>query len=333
MGYRLEAGEAVSKAVRRIVREQVDHAGEYLARKKEGGPDEAVHEARKSLKKIRAVLRLVQTEIGPVYRKENAAMRGIAAELSEIRDAAAIIETFDELPGAAGFGSVRDALMARKQRTDAAKDRDSVIKEAAIALKRLARRVKTWPLKTTGFAAIAPGLEDRYRRGRKAMKLAAREQTPQRFHEWRKRVKDHWYHTRLIEPLWSDEMQAREKSLKDLETWLGDDHNLFVLRSLIAAEPAGFGEAPTVEAALDAIDKRQKELRENALSLGARLYDEKPKALTRRMAHLWKEWSQRPEELARAEAGERAGTDAGKQSVRKPAAKAGRRPRGNSQVA
>jgi hypothetical protein len=185
---------------------------------------------------------------------------------------------------------VRQALVARKRQTDVTKDRDDVVEEAALGLRRLGKRVESWPLATSGFAAIAPGLEDRYRRGRKSMKTAAREQTPECFHEWRKRVKDHWYHTRLIENLWTDEMQAREKSLKELETWLGDDHNLFVLRTLLAEEPAAFGEGPRVDAALDAIDKRQKELRDNALSLGARLYDEKPKAFTRRIAHLWKEW-------------------------------------------
>ena len=319
MGYRLEADESVPKGLRRVVREEIDSAEEYLAGKKDGGPDEAIHEARKSLKKIRAVLRLAQGELGATYKKENAGLRAIAGDLSEIRDAAAIIETFDELPGAKSFAPVRQRLRERKQQMEATKDRDAVMKEAALGLRRLGKRVRSWPLKTAGFDAIAPGLEARYRKGRRAMKAAAETQTPECFHEWRKRVKDHWYHTRLIESLWTGEMQAREKSLKELETWLGDDHNLFVLRGLVSAEPAAFGEAAMVDALLDLLDDRQKELRRNALSLGARLYDEKPKAFRRRVAHLWEEWQNRPKDLEKKE------VEAGKaETGRKPASKAGR---------
>jgi hypothetical protein len=115
-------------------------------------------------------------------------------------------------------------------------------------------------------------------------------------------------------------MAAREKSLKELETWLGDDHNLFVMRGLIVGEPAAFGEPVMVDALLDTIDNRQNELRRNSLSLGARLYDNKPKAFVRRIEHLWKEWQGRPKALEKQE------IDGGKtdDSTRKPAAKAGR---------
>lgn len=328
MGYRLEADESVPKGLRRIVREEIDSAEEYLGGNKDGGPDEAIHETRKSIKKIRAVLRLVQDELGGTYAKENDGLRVIAADLSEIRDAAAIIETFDELPDAKNFAPVRQRLIERKKQMDAAKDRDAVMKQAALALRRLGKRARTWPLKTTGFEAIAPGLEGRYRRGRRAMEVAGERQTPECFHEWRKRVKDHWYHTRLIESLWTEEMQAREKSLKELETWLGDDHNLVVLRDLISAEPAAFGEAAMVDALLDLIDDREKELRRNSLSLGARLYDEKPKTFRRRVGHLWQEWQDRPKDLEKEE------VEAGKTGTgRKPASKAGRSARSGARVA
>jgi CHAD domain-containing protein len=278
------------------------------------------------------VLRLAQGELGATYKKENAGLRTVAAELSEIRDAAAIIETFDELPDAKNFAPVRQRLIERKQQMEATKDRDAVMKQAALALQQLGKRVRTWPLKTTGFDAVEPGLEGRYRRGRRAMKVAGKAETPECFHEWRKRVKDHWYHTRLLESLWTEEMQAREKSLKELETWLGDDHNLFVLRGLISSEPAAFGETAMVDALLDLIDDRQKELRRNSLSLGARLYDEKPKAFARRVGHLWQEWRNRPKELEKkeVEAAHQAGET---KAARKPPSKAGRSRRTSARVA
>ena len=49
MGYRLETDESVPKGLRRIVREEIESAEEYLGGKKSGGPDEAIHEAAPEL--------------------------------------------------------------------------------------------------------------------------------------------------------------------------------------------------------------------------------------------------------------------------------------------
>ena len=59
--------------------------------------------------------------------------------------------------------------------------------------------------------------------------------TAQDLHDWRKRVKDHWYHVRLLAGLWPDVMTSFEWTLKDLETKLGDHHNLEVLKERIQA--------------------------------------------------------------------------------------------------
>jgi CHAD domain-containing protein len=65
-------------------------------------------------------------------------------------------------------------------------------------------------------------LEETFRGGERALKRAKKRPRPESYHDWRKHVKDHRYHIRLLEGLWTDVMQAYEKSLKDLETELGD---------------------------------------------------------------------------------------------------------------
>jgi hypothetical protein len=92
-------------------------------------------------------------------------------------------------------------------------------------------------------------------------------------------------------------MNAYEKSLKDLETWLGDDHNMAVLRERIAAEPEFYGKPKDIELILDLIGKYQKELRDKSLALAERIYEEKPRELTRRMTHLWDTWRHEPKDL------------------------------------
>src|SRR5579884_2299948 len=171
----------------------------------------------------------------------------------------------------------------------------------AKSFRTAAKRVKTWPLNADGFSAIRTGLEDSYRAGRKAEARAAKQPRPENFHEWRKRVKDHWYHVRLLEPLWSDVMQAREKSLKSLETWLGEDHNLVVLRDKVLNEPDLSADQKAVALLIRLIERRQKQLRRNAFGLGARVYEEKPREFSRHMKRLWDAWKASPKGLEKAE--------------------------------
>ena len=246
-------------------------------------------------------MRLVRWQMGDSFQRENARLRDIARRLSEFRDAFAIIETFDDLKdkykaaaGTAGIRSVRAGLIKRRNESRREEDTGIVLNAAAAALQRASKRVKRWPLETDGYNAIAPGLEATYRAGRKSLARAKKSPSPESFHELRKRVKDHWYHIRLLAGLWTEMMDAYEKSLKDVETGLGTDHNLTVLRDKIAAEPAFYGKEKTVALTLGLIETYQNELRAATLPLAERIYEEKPREFTRRMKHLWDTWQSEP---------------------------------------
>src|ERR1700690_4419144 len=96
MSFQLKRKESVSDGIRRIVKREIGTALEQLASR--GQSDEAVHEARKCLKKVRAALRLVRDELGgPAYRRENFALRDAARPLTEVRDATMLVETLERL--------------------------------------------------------------------------------------------------------------------------------------------------------------------------------------------------------------------------------------------
>jgi CHAD domain-containing protein len=296
MAYRLEREEAVSAGLKRVLSEQIESAGDYLSGKKKTTRDEAIHTARKSIKKVRATLRLARKDMGESQR-EHARLRDTAARISEFRDAFAIIATFDALKkkyrkeaGGTKLNSIREGLARRRRESARDEDTGPVLKAAAEALRKTSKRAAKWRLKSEGFAAIGPGLEETYREGRRAVAAARKEGSAENLHLLRKRVKDHWYHVRLLEGLWAEMMNAYEKSLNDLETWLGDDHNLTVLRDKITAEPGFYGKRQDVALAFDLIARYQKELREKALPLAERIYEEKPREFTRRIKRLWNTW-------------------------------------------
>jgi CHAD domain-containing protein len=297
MAYRLKTGESVPEGIKRIVIAELDSATQELSRNDGKKRDEAIHEARKSVKKIRGALRLVQADLGATYRKENRRLGDLGRKLSEFRDAAAIIETFNSVIEkhngslqSNALSSIRNGLEKSKRETEEASHIGEVVKNAITTLGGMKKRVSAWPLKADGFGAIEPGLKARFRRGRKSMAVAQKDARPENYHEWRKRVKDHWYHVRLLENIWTDVMQAHEASLKNLETWLGDDHNLVVLRDKLVNKPEDYGDKKDIQLFLALADQYQKELRERAISLGQRVYEQKPRQFAKNIGKLWDAW-------------------------------------------
>jgi len=98
MPYRLEDGEAIDAALRRCAREQLDSALDQLTTGVRADRERAVHEARKSLKKERSLLRLGRTALPrDLRRHENAVFRQAARTLSARRDNDAMIAALDDL--------------------------------------------------------------------------------------------------------------------------------------------------------------------------------------------------------------------------------------------
>ena len=70
MGFRLKSGQSVSSEVRRIVLRQLDLAASELVSVGDPESDEAVHDARRRVKKIRAIIRLVQPVLDKPFRSD-----------------------------------------------------------------------------------------------------------------------------------------------------------------------------------------------------------------------------------------------------------------------
>jgi CHAD domain-containing protein len=297
MPYRLQSDESVADGLARIAGEQLSRADTELLDPKREAHD-GVHQARKRCKKVRGLLRLVRDALGPAYTRENTTLRDAARSLSRVRDAQAMVETLDDIReafdrplGEQAFARVRHALVARRDRLASQQaDMEEQAQTATASLAAVRARLAEPELHAAGFAAIAPGLARTYRRGRKAFANAYEHPGDEHFHDWRKRVKYHWYHLRLLRDLWSPVLKGQARSLDALSDLLGDDHDLAVLRQALLAEPERFGETRDVQALLGLLDRRQAELRARAHVLGRRVYAEKPAHLQRRFAAYWEAW-------------------------------------------
>jgi CHAD domain-containing protein len=296
MAYRFKHGETVPQNVKRIAREEMAAALAHLRGRSGVSTDESVHEVRKSLKKTRALLRLVRPELGEFYADENIQLRDTGRQLSELRDAGALIGALDNLrkrslgpPAKRSLASVRRHLLEQKRKLE-----DGTIKTLQPALTGTLTKsrgsVRYWPLKTDGFAAIEAGIERTFRDSRKAMAQARKSGRREDFHEWRKRVKDHWYQVRLLKKVAGDVMEAYERLLKELEDALGEDLNLAILGERVQSMASENGGGPKLAPVTKTIEDARKELRDRALAIGETVYAETPKQFTRRIRRLWKAW-------------------------------------------
>lgn len=285
MAYAIERTETLHAAVLRIMDELIVRARETLART-DMPAAKRVHETRKRFKEVRALLRLVRGPLGKQFALENAWFRDAARELAAARDAEAVLEALEklDLPRTAAR-SVRKVLdLKRAAHPPLEPLITNVLDQLVIAQGRLGM----WPQIEDTFDAIAPGLLRTYRAGRRGM---LEHQSAEELHDWRKRVKEHWYHVQLLRQVWPEMMKPYADVLSTLSKALGDHHDLHVLREmLVASAPESLPHTPALGTALGAIDTRQAELEAEAVSIGRRVYAEKPAAWLARMRNVWKAW-------------------------------------------
>jgi len=293
MSYRLHFNESLEDGMPRIVGEQLDRAIAELTGDATDLP-EAVHQVRKRCKKIRGLLRLFRGAFSTSYSEENAWFRDLAKRLSTARDAEAMLESLDMLVEAFGgelgedaFATVRHAMIARRTEVQEDVELAQRVRETSAQLQDVRTRVVGWRLDEDGFAAIEKGFLRTYRRARKALDASYKDPTPERFHEWRKRVKYHWYHLRLLRELWSAPMKALAAEAKRLADLLGDDHDLAVLRETLLQESDDLGDREEIDALAALAARRQDQLRAQAQTLGWRLFADTPADYCRRLQASW----------------------------------------------
>jgi CHAD domain-containing protein len=296
MEFFVKHDETVGKAIQRIVREQIDYASGLL-KDTNIDRDIAVHESRKTFKKIRSMLRLIQSEFSAKkYLRESVPYRDVGRSLSPLRDSFVLVEALDKVKLKtedkairAAATVVRRALMKQYRATRKSMLASNVI-EAAIAELELGReRLEHWLIERDDFSSMEYGLKRAYQRGKQAMAVAYKhEPSPELFHDWRKRVKDLWYQTLILAPIWPAVMPAVVEQVHILSEILGEAHDLAVLHQTICGLTEL--EAEGLPALIQLIAAEQTALEQSAQAIGKLIYAESAGLFVKRLASYWKVW-------------------------------------------
>ena len=271
MAYRFERDFAtIQDGLRQIAVEVIDDAI-----KRAGGKAKDVHETvhalRKNCKKLRGLIRLVRPAFDD-YRAENAAFRDAGRDFSFLRDGSVLIETYDSLLEhykdpfeRRRFTPIRRRLTLLQKELVGSDDIHHRLGEFRRTMMEARHRAHRWRISDDGFDVLGRGVMKSYKSAQRAMAEAAKEPSAEAVHQWRKRVKDHWYHTRLLCPIWRRPMNAHGKLADRLGDTLGKHHDLEVLRTRLVGDD--LGDKTGLDVLVGLVRRRQKALEKELLRL------------------------------------------------------------------
>jgi CHAD domain-containing protein len=276
---------------------QLDRAIELLSDDAITPEERAIHDTRKALKRLRALLRLLRNALGEQqFAQEYGILRDAARRLAGARDAQVMLSTLDallqrhprKLARRTAMIELRKLLdVERAAATQRALGDGLTRAEVLDELRGLRERVKHWDLpERPSIAVVESDLRRLYRQGRRRHRRIDRMDPPtldgtRALHEWRKRVKDLRYSAEMLglRPL-----ARRADTLGEL---LGEEHDLALLAALLPAPGYAPFEDKRGKQARKALRKqiarRRRRLRKRTMREGERLYRRKPKKFTRRV--------------------------------------------------
>ncbi len=284
MRFYLQHGESPADAIARIIRELLSTARHDLT-ESHRDPDAAVHAVRKSLKKLRALLRLVRPVIkGKAFRAADRAVHDLARQLGGARDSAVMLCAFDQLVthfspflNEAAYAPIRQSLAGRYQvaieQHLSRMDYDRLRSE----LHNLERLLTQLDLGEFSEKKLLGSVLKTYRQGRDELSALRDEPSTEHGHALRKQAKYLWYQLRLLRESNNTKLLQLIQELNELGELLGQDHDLAVLSATLQRQPEICCNAVRSELVTGLIETRRVALLSAALRLADKIYLQKPK--------------------------------------------------------
>ncbi|MBK7404155.1 MAG: CHAD domain-containing protein [Phycisphaerales bacterium] len=271
MGLVVLPGEDLDLGLLRVAGEHAAGADAQLARVA-ADPVGAVHEARRHIRSLRALIRILR----PLWGEEESgaargALRAAAALLSPHRDAHAQIAALDRLAEAIGVGGrsemewVRPVLAASLERStmalaDQAGDARALLAGCAVRLRMADGGAERPRVDIARAVAKSAG------RARKSFRKAREHPRPECVHDLRKRCKDIREQVRALVPVDPKPLGRIEGGYDRVCTLLGETRDLEMLRDSLAGIGPELPEAgPLIELLRSAAAERAADCTEHAL--------------------------------------------------------------------
>lgn len=300
MTYRFRHDESVTDGLRRIAAETSFELLQDLS-----DPNHAlaqrVHDARKRIKRLRALVRLARPGLGERFKGIDHDFRMASRVLAPVREPRARLETFDAHCARAddsgrlaeSLGSVRAHLVDAAEAAEGGGAAETAIAAASAKIARLAASTTDWRFEESGFSALRGGLARTYAAGRRAMRNALADAQPEEVHRWRRRAKEHAHQLALLRPVWRRALGAERHAAKALVDALGESRDAGLLADQLEVLAQDLPQVELTALVGELRDERARRLAA-AFRVGPLVYTEKPGAHVRRIHGYWRAWRRGP---------------------------------------
>jgi len=277
MGFCIDRHAPPRDELRRILLDQLDRAILELGRTSPDLRSKAVHSARRRVKKIRAILRLIRFCGDRRFSKvDHHFLRDSARSLAPLRNSDANRKTAGKLSQRAGDpGQIAGVLrMLNREKSLAGVNAAASMQGAAMLLKNARMELDSWHDGSIEWEDFYDALKHLYKRARKAFEKAVKENSGAVLHQCRKRTKDLLHALLLLRAIHPKSTRKYVDTVGKLGSLLGKHHDLTQLGHTL--ETAGI--KPKPDAIRELASARIRKLRNRIMKLGAKLYSEKPGA-------------------------------------------------------
>jgi CHAD domain-containing protein len=273
-----------------------------------------VHDARKIIKNLRAMLRLTRGALSDEARRaRNQALRNLAEPLSGPRDAAVTLAAFENLynKGLNGNPHLKAEPSWATQLHQSLSDKARALvpaesyEDGVEEVRRLVQLLPVEDAQSRGGGTqtrdndswksiVEEGLRKTYRQGRRRMRqvVANPETSDEEWHELRKRVKDLGYQLTLLKKVKGIKPLLRK--LDDVGTALGDARDLTLLRDSLGnvqeKNQLKTADHWDYQRLLTHIEERSQELHRHALKVIGRVYRQGSKRFSARLEKRFRQW-------------------------------------------
>ncbi|MDX1906747.1 MAG: CHAD domain-containing protein [Bacteroidia bacterium] len=257
-----------------------------------------IHETRKSIKRLRAVLRLGRRGIGgKVFRREDAFLSGVAKTLSDTRDMAAMLSCIEKL--APQVSDDQQALL-RQLSTEVTKQAESAAAEATAAsgvliavttqFQEARERLGAIQFHADTFKALEKSLKEIYRDGRSLMGHISQEGDANMIHQWRKKAKHLWYDMLILSDIWPAVTIPLASEIHALAETLGFHHDLEVLLIALDGQTLLKGKTKGKTKLIKTVRDLQETMLRQAMPLGGKIYSLKTGSFVDCLNAWWNIW-------------------------------------------
>jgi len=293
-GYRINMELTLEESLERIfllcisyVRNQIDHPQDM---------DIAVHEARRTYKRIRALLRMIRDEIGySDYYRENTCYRDLSARLSPLRDSYVLRRTMtdlhtrfpEEFPEKE-TRSINDSIQQKcKEYFEDFTGRQGGFDRMKEDLDQAVDRVHNFCKLRNEFRAIRKGIRRTYSRGHRYLRIVQKKYEEEQFHEYRKNTKYLLHQMELIQPVYPRLIKAYAGTMDKHSEILGDTRDYLRLENYIRERSRGKRLTAGNRKMIMGISLRREEMMQNIIPKANRIYAEKPREIIKRLDTYW----------------------------------------------